>query len=100
MIIICYQIKDFETYTRTQSPRSVGAIAINVQQISTITPMELWVDGKEKEIYEVEVGANGELTSKVKKLYQPRPSQAMVLVNNRVNNNANKKIVASRWWIK
>tara|TARA_B100000902_G_scaffold398816_1_gene467033 strand:+ start:7983 stop:8321 length:339 start_codon:yes stop_codon:yes gene_type:complete len=49
MIIICYQIKDFETYTRTQSPRSVGAIAINVQQISTITPMELWVDGKEKD---------------------------------------------------
>ena len=48
MIIILYHIKDFESYTRTQTPRSVRPIAINIQQISSIVPMELWVDGKEK----------------------------------------------------
>ena len=60
MIIICYHIKDFETYTRTQRPRSVGPIAINVQQISSIVPMELWVDGKEEDRHITSIAmANG-----------------------------------------
>ena len=48
MIIICYHIKDFESYTKTQTPRSVGPIAINVQHISSFVSMELWMEGKDE----------------------------------------------------
>jgi len=45
MIIICYHIKDWESYVKTQSENSVQPIGINVQQISTFVPMDLWVEG-------------------------------------------------------
>lgn len=49
MIIIAYHIKDFETYTRTQTERSLQPIAINIQHLSSIVPMALWMEGKEED---------------------------------------------------
>jgi len=47
MILICNEITDFSTYSRSQSPRVIKPIGINVQNIVTFHPMNLWKDGDE-----------------------------------------------------
>jgi len=45
MIIICNQIKDFSTYARTGTKRVIEPIGINIQNIVTFSPMNLWKEG-------------------------------------------------------
>lgn len=47
MILICKEITDFSTYSRSQSPRVIKPIGINVQNIVTFHPMNLWNYGDE-----------------------------------------------------
>ena len=47
MILICNHIKDFSIYSKTNSKRVVEPVAINIQNIVYLTPMNLWKDGDE-----------------------------------------------------
>ena len=45
MILICNQIKNFAMYSRTKKKRIVESIGININNIITFSPMNLWKDG-------------------------------------------------------
>lgn len=47
MILICKEITDFSTYSRTQTNRVIKPIGINVQRIVSFHPINLWKDGNE-----------------------------------------------------
>jgi hypothetical protein len=47
MILICKHIKSYSVYARTQSPKSVVPIAININNIVHFVPISLWRESQE-----------------------------------------------------
>ena len=58
MILICNEIKDYSTYAKNQSPRAVKPVGININEIVTIRPLELW-KSHEETIHITEMNVNG-----------------------------------------
>ena len=58
MILICNEITDYSTYAKNQSPRAIKPVGININEIVTIRPLELW-KSQDETIHITEINVNG-----------------------------------------